>query len=157
MWPFRRRTHDIAKTLEAFLEQNLDVAERGSRTMLERGENPFVLVRLRDDSTEHLVVLIGKLMEIALEHSALVDSVMSSHVVLTAMIGPGRHFPGSQLATKLNQALGSDAKILHGTRMSTRGLVAGGSLTRFVTIFESFSECVSAVERLAFGEVHGAP
>lgn len=159
MWPFKRKEPDVEALIKAFAEKAppdliaaVSAAGSGPSSLTSQMLS-MVVLRLRDADASAVASLLARVFDVATQQAAMVESVMSSYVLLTPAPGRSLHKGGQSLAMALHRDLGRDGKILYSERLCVRGVVAAKETSRFVALFEEFGECIAHLDRLEFGEI----
>ena len=162
MWPFSKRSTEVEDMIKALANERPDLLElvrdaRSGRSMA-IGLGTLVLVRLRDDNAEEFGPLVSKAFNIVVANRLILDSVMFPLLlVITEFSLASSPTLGESAATAFQRELGQNAKIAYGTRRCARGLVGTENVMRHLSLYQSFGDCIRAVEELQFGEVRELP
>jgi hypothetical protein len=117
----------------------------------------FLLVAVQGQSAEHISERMGAVAEVALDHDAFVDSLISSLVVIVYGVLHFSDRPKGDrptLARSLEQRFDNQIKIIHGTRFGHFGNLGGRSGQRwsYSFIIPGFLDALAALSKMNFGE-----
>jgi hypothetical protein len=146
MWPFRRR-----RKIEAIRR----TADHPGLPRLAHDVGHIIVVMLRDDDLSSLPGLYTKLFDIAHKHDALVEGVLSSLALITLDFSDEttaevrRH----KLVAELRDALGNDAKIIHGATERLHGLVGSSGHSCYGSFLPGFGASLRTLDQAGFGDV----
>jgi hypothetical protein len=160
MWPFSKRQSDVEAVMRSLANKRPDLLKatptKGEKptSVLDVGLATLVIVQLRESKAEELSAWLAKVFDVVQAKNALVESVMSSLVlIITELPLSNPPTSGEAVAIALQRELGDRARIVYGTRRCARGIVSAGSISRHLSLFETFGDCIRIVEELQFGEV----
>ena len=143
----------LANKKPDLLEIARDAREK-STTSVDIGLAAFVVVRLRDDDAKEFTALLSGVFEVVHENNVILEGVMFPFVLITTeLLLTGAPTSGEPVATALQKELGRNAKIAYGIRRCARGLVGSANIMRYLSLYQSFADCIRLVEELQFGEL----
>ena len=116
----------------------------------------FVLVALRGDNAQRLSEQLGSITNLAVRHNGVVQSIISSLIVIVYGI---TDIPKETSATRftlleaLTKQFGSEIKIVHGAETGYYGNIGGANLLSYGFIIPNFLEALGQLSTISFGEV----
>ncbi len=153
----RRRTRKLFKDLvsPAVLDYMLSNPSRDDVRKLMKGTLEVILISIRGESPEVISARMGEVSDLSVEHNAVVESLISSLVVVVyGMV----HFKDastgdrSTLLSALRQKFGSDIKIVCLTSKGDFGNIGGKSRMAFSFIIPCFLDAIKFLAETPFGE-----
>jgi len=121
---------------------------------LKQGPIQVVLVAVRGDTPESISQRMGAVADIALEHGAVVDCMVSSIVVLAFGMGPqtgqlvGDRFT---LTTEIMRQMSGNAKVVHCERHGVYGNLGSNRRLTYGFVVPGFIEMLGKLSSVQFG------
>jgi hypothetical protein len=143
---------------EDFIEDILSGEFDEKLPSLKEANIEYVLVGVRGETPALVSQHIGIVVDTAMRHGAIVDSVVSALVVVTFGMLPfqaGTDAEGNRftLVNALQQEMGAHIKIVHGAETGCFGSLGSETRTTFSFLIPGFLDALGVLGRLEFGAI----
>ena len=122
---------------------------------LKNGQIEFVLVAVRGETPQIISERMGKVADIACQHNGIIDSLVSSLVIIVYGIfdfDVQQQGDRLTLIEALNQTFKDDIKIVHGSESGCFGNLGGDTRMSFSFIVPNFINALGLLANLSYGE-----
>jgi hypothetical protein len=130
------------------------VTDEDFRT-LKDGQIEFVLIAVRGETPQIISERMGKIAAIACQHNGIIDSLVSSLVIVVwGMIEFDTKQQGDRftLIEALNKTFGDNIKVVHGSENGCFGNLGSDTRMSFSFIVPSFINALGLLANLPYGE-----
>jgi hypothetical protein len=135
----------------------IEVANTRSRSLptIVSDVGHIIVVMLRDDDLSRIPDLFTKVFDVVHDHDGLVEGVLSSLALITLDYSDENTAEARRLklVAELRDALGNDAKMIHGMTERLHGLVGSSGRSCYGSFLPGFVSSLRALDQADFGGV----